>query len=217
MSSFHSLTPLNHFFLFRGVDASALAAIDRELEEAVSYHKGEKIYDPHQFRKSLGLVLYGTVLVQAPDEQENPLIINRITAGNVFGAAALFDAQTTDYVTTLTALDHVVVRYITQEQMNRLFLLSPRTAQNYIEFLSERVRFLNRKIAALTNGPSVNRLYQFCLSHQREDGTVLFPNSMTELARVLNMGRSSLYRSLDVLLEQSILKKNGKQYILLQS
>lgn len=208
---------LSAFFLFKGLDETALETIDRELAQPISYTKGERIYDPQEFRKSLGLVLCGTVLVQAPGEQDRPLIINRITAGNAFGAAALFDSQVSDYVTTLTAFDKVSVRYITQEQMSRLFLLFPRTAQNYIEFLSGRVRFLNRKITALTNGSSVNRLYQFCLSRQQEDGTVLLPASMTELARILNMGRSSLYRSLDVLLEQHILEKNGKQYTILQS
>lgn len=204
--------PLETFFLFRGLDEAALSAIDRELSDAVCYAKGERIYDAHSFRKSLGLVLSGAVLVQSPGEQGRSLIMNRLQPGDVFGAAALFDEEQSDYVTQLTAQEPVCVRFITQEQMNDLFRRFPQTAQNYIRFLSGRVRFLNRKLATLTGGSSVSRLYHYCLSHQQEDGTVAFPHSMTELSRVLNMGRSSLYRSLDTLLLEGIVTRDGKHY-----
>lgn len=206
--------PLDAFFLFKGLDDTQLKKIECELSETVTYAKGEHLYDQHQFQNALGLVIYGTILVQTASECDAPLVMNRLYAGDVFGAAALFDTCGSDYVTVLTALDTVCVRYITQEQMTRLFLQIPRIAQNYIEFLSGRVRFLNRKIAVLTGGSSVNRLYQYCVSRQQPDGTILLPESMTELARILNMGRSSLYRSFDNLLSQNILIKNGKQYIL---
>ncbi len=206
--------PLQDFFLFRGVDDVSLKQLDAQLPPPVCYRKGEEIYNARQFQKSLGLVLSGTVLVQSIQDQGQPLIMNRLCCGDIFGAAALFDEGDSAYVTKLTALDSVQIRFITQEQMTSLFLRYPQTAQNYICFLSGRIRFLNRKLAALTNGSSVSRLYHYFLSHQREDGTVLLPDSMTQLARVLNMGRSSLYRSLDTLLKEGIVTKDGKQYSL---
>ncbi len=214
MNEHFSSALLNTFFLFSELSACDLAAVDKVLSPPVTYHKGEHLYDQHQFRHALGLVLSGTILVQTTDEENHPLVMNRLSAGDIFGVAALFDDEQTDYVTVLRALDTVVVRYITQEEIRRLFGEFPCIAQQYIEFLTGRIRFLNRKIAVLTGGPSVNRLYQYCVTHQQEDGTVLLPASMTELSRILNMGRSSLYRSLDVLLSQNILTKNGKQYIL---
>ncbi len=209
-----SFSTLGDFFLFKGLDSVELDTVEGNLSETVTYAKGQHLYDQHQFRHSLGLVIGGTVLVQTVSERDTPLVMNRLHGGDVFGVAALFDSSVDEYVTVLTALDTVCVRYITQEQMTHLFATFPRIAQNYIEFLSGRVRFLNRKIAVLTGGSSVNRLYQYCISRQQPDGTILLPDSMTELARILNMGRSSLYRSLDSLLSQNILIKSGKQYIL---
>lgn len=211
-----TLCPLGEFFLFRGLDAAALAHVDQRLSPPVCYERGARIYGTHTFQHSLGLVLSGTVLVQSPKEQGRPLVMNRLSAGDVFGAAALFDEAQADYVTDLTALTPVCVRFITQEQMTALFEAFPLTAQNYITFLSGRVRFLNRKLTALTDGSSVSRLYHHFLSHQNEDGTVILPRSMTELSRTLNMGRSSLYRSLDTLLQQGIVVRDGKQYHLNQ-
>ncbi len=206
---------LSAFFLFRGLDGDALRKIDEQLSPAVCYERGERIYDTHTFDRSLGMVLSGTVLVQSPEEQGRPLIMNRLCAGDVFGAAALFDDKQDDYVTDLTTLTPVCVRFITQEQMTALFAAFPQTSQNYIAFLSGRIRFLNRKLAALTGGSSVSRLYHYCLSHQDEHGTVALPRSMTELSRTLNMGRSSLYRALDTLLQQGIVTKDGKQYTII--
>ena len=209
--------PLSHrFFLFHQLNDETLALIDRELSDSRRYERGAHIYDTHTFERALGLIESGSVLVSSPDENGHPLLMARLGAGDVFGAAALFDEQQADYVTQLTAESAVCVRFITQEEISSLFVRFPQIAQNYITFLSGRVRFLNRKLSVLTGGPSVNRVYQYFLSHQREDGTIALPPSHTELAQVLNMGRSSLYRSLDTLLAQGIVKKDGKTYTLIQ-
>lgn len=206
--------PLKTFFLFADLTDSDLETVDEVLSAPVIYRKGNHLYDQHQFQHALGLVISGTILVESTDEQERPLVMNRLRAGDIFGVAALFDQESSDYVTVLRALDTVVVRYITQDDIYRLFEQFPSVARQYIAFLSGRIRFLNRKIAVLAGGSSVNRLYRYCLSHQQEDGSLSLPDSMTELARILNMGRSSLYRSLDILLTKGILIKNGKQYII---
>ena len=203
-------------FLFRGLSDSQLEQLADEPAAIRHYEKGDRIYDTHCFERSLGVILSGSVLVCSPDENGHPLVMTRLQADDVFGAAALFDKDGADYVTELTAETAVCVRFITQEQMSGLFVRFPQIAQNYIAFLSDRVRFLNRKLAVLTGGPSVNRVYQYFLSHQQQDGTVALPPSHTELAKVLNMGRSSLYRSIDTLLSQGVVKKNGKTYTLIQ-
>jgi len=206
---------LTDFFLFSGLSAEDLSAVERELADPVYYPKGTLIYDAHTFRRSLGLILSGTVLVRSNEDTNCPLVMNRLHSGDLFGAAALFEETETDYVTQLMAQEPVTVRFITQEQMSSLFLRFPQTARNYIRFLSGRIRFLNRKLSTLTGGSAVSRLYRYCLSHQHDNGTVLFPKSMTELSRVLNMGRSSLYRALDTLSAEGILIRSGKQYRLI--
>ena len=207
-----SISPLETVFLFQGLSPQQLEEIDHILPPPVDYCKGELIYDQHHFQKSLALVLSGTVHVQTSQEQTSPLILNRLQAGDVFGAAALFDDDSNSYVSEIRAHSAVRLRFISQDLMMTLFTQYPLITQNYIRFLSGRVRFLNRKLSALTAGTSLSRLYHYCMTHQDEDGHIQFPASMTDLARTLNMGRSSLYRSLDYLLDEQMIRRNGKQY-----
>lgn len=199
-------------FLFRDLSPEEKERVAAQLSPPFNYDKGERIYSPRSFRKALGLVISGTVLVQSVHENHT-VIMNRLFSGSVFGAAALFsDEDDEDYVSELVALDRVCVHFIPQDQLLRMFEDIPQTAQNYIRFLSGRVRFLNRKVAALTNGTAISRVYHYFLCHQQEDGTVILPNNMTELARSLNMGRSSLYRSFDTLVHNGMVKKDGKRF-----
>ncbi len=203
-------------FLFRGLSEEERQITESYVSPPILYKKGDVIYGTHHFQKALGIVLQGSVTVRPPQENGQPLILNRLNTGDVFGVAALFDETASDYVTVLTAATPVYIRYISQENMLALFARFPLVAQNYIVFLSGRIRFLNRKFAAVTGGNAVGRLYEYCLSHQSPDGTLIFPASMTELAQVLNMGRSSLYRALDTLLNEGIVTKRGKKYILMK-
>lgn len=201
-------------FLFRGLNHEERLRAERYLSPVTTYKKGDVIYNPHHFQKALGIVLSGEISVRPPQEQGRPLIIHRLGSGDVFGAAALFDETASDYVTDLVALSTVCVRYVSQEQMTALFSEFPTVAQNYITFLSGRIRFLNRKFSTLIGKTAVSRLYEYCLTHQTESGTITLPQKMTELARSLNMGRSSLYRALETLLSEDIVSKCGKEYTL---
>jgi len=199
---------LSAFFLFDGLGEEALAAIEQRLEAAVTYRRGQVVYNTHTFRRAVGLIVRGSVTVRSSGE----VVINHLHAGEIFGVAALFDSKHDDYVTEIIANEESAVRFIPQEQMSRLLAEFPLIAERYIRFLSDRVRFLNRKLSALTIGNTESRLYHYLLSHRDEQGTVQLPDTMTELAKALNMGRSSLYRSLDTLVREGILIKEDKTY-----
>ena len=113
-------------------------------------------------------------------------------------------------MTEIVADSDTAVQFLPQECVSQLLVEFPAIGEQYIRFLSGRIRFLNRKLSALTLGNTENRVYHYLLAHQDEHGFIHLPNSMTELASTLNMGRSSLYRSLDTLMRDGILAKDGK-------
>lgn len=203
---------LSSFFLFRDLGEDELQRISSKLEPPVCYRKGEPVYTDKQFQRAIGLIDEGTVLVRCGT---HGVVINRLQAGNLFGVAALFDNEHDAYVTEITAETDTVVRFISQDLMSSLLFEFPTLAEAYIRFLSGRVRFLNRKLSALTIGDTESRLYHHLLAHQDEQGIIRLSGTMTELASALNMGRSSLYRSLDTLVREGILQKQGKTYRIL--
>ncbi len=206
---------LSDFFLFRELDADSLSAIEQRLEDAVRYHRGDAVYSTDTFRRAVGLVLDGSVTVYALGDSAHRVVMNRLGVGDMFGVAALFDEQSDHYVTEIVADSDTGVCFIDQDTMSRLLAEFPALAETYIRFLSGRIRFLNRKLSVLTDGNAENRLYHYLLSHRDAQGIVHLPGSMTELASTLNMGRSSLYRSLDTLVSSGILCKEGKTYRIL--
>lgn len=201
---------LSSFSLFFGITETALSAIAKAAGEPVCYRKGEAIYRCDDFRRAIGLILEGTVTVQREE-----LMMNRLSAGDMFGAAALFDESET-YVTQITAETDCRILFLSQETMSRLLRRYPPLAENYIRFLSGRIRFLNRKLAVLTDGGTEHRVYHYLLSHCDEQGTVQLPPSMVELAHTLNIGRSSLYRAVDALLEAGVIVREGRRYRLIK-
>ena len=52
---------------------------------------------------------------------------------------------------------------------------------------------------------------RYFLDHRSGDGRVILPGSLTELAQTLNIGRSSLYRSLDALTASGAVRREGRR------
>ena len=81
-----------------------------------------------------------------------------------------------------------------------------------MQFLSRKIIYLNKKLATLTAGSAEKKLAAYISEHQI-DG-VFTATSLSELANILQMGRASLYRAIDSMTENGIIKKSGKQFII---
>ena len=196
---------LAELFLFDGVP-EALAEVG-EAEIAI-FHKGQLIYDDTDCRRSLGVLLRGKAEAVSPARET--AVLSTFGPGAVFGAAALFGMEH-HYVSRIRAVTDCTVRFLPEELLERLFLRYPRTAVNYIAFLSSRVRLLNGKIAVLEQNDVEGRLYRYLTENCDENGRLPNRLTMTRLAATLNMGRTSLYRALESLSKKNlIVRKDGK-------
>lgn len=197
------------FFLFHGLSDTECAARLAQAGAPEQFRRGEVIYSTTQFRRAVGVVTSGTVRVF-----RHGAVLNRLERGGVFGVAALYDEEE-EYVTEVRAASACEVQFFSQELLDRWMREDFRLAENYIRFLSDRIRFLNRRIAAFTGGAADERLLAFLRGRADEDGVVTLSMSMTELSRALDIGRSSLYRSLELLEQDGTIRRQGKQIYLL--
>jgi CRP-like cAMP-binding protein len=145
-------------------------------------------------------------------------VLEKILAyeGDVFGAAALFGTDE-EYPSTIVAESDCRVMFIPQETVVRWMREVPMVAQNYVGFLSDRIRFLNRRLSTLTAGQADGKLWKYLLAHRDENGVVTVTGGMSELAERLDMGRSSLYRSLDSLTEMGKIRRERKKIYILKT
>lgn len=195
------LEALSGHWMFSGVDRGLLATL---LEGAEELHvsKGETIYTPHRFRRCLGVLFSGRVRVS-----KDALVVSTLTAGDVFGAAALF-TDSEDYATTLTVLSDCSLVLLPQEGMARLLRESPDFAENYVRYLSGRIQFLSGRLDAVSAGSAEGKLAQYLLSAADEEGLVTI--SATQLSARIGIGRATLYRAFEALETEGAIAREGK-------
>lgn len=202
----------NSLFLLQGLTEQE-RALCRQLAvtEERSYCKGDEIYTPGRAERALALVLEGHVRVF-----QGRVPMNDLLTGDVFGVAALFGTGE-EYPSTVVAQSDCRILYIPQETVVNWMKEVPTVAQNYVGFLSDRIRFLNRRLSTLTAGQTDGKLWCYLLAHRDENGVVTVTDGMSELAERLDMGRSSLYRSLDSLTELGKIRRERKKIYILKT
>ena len=112
---------------------------------------------------------------------------------------------------SVSAAEDAEICFITEETLVLLFEKHPVTAVNYIAFLSDRIRFLNKKLSVISCSDAENTVLKYLTLSADDNGYAVIPVSMTELAKMLGLGRASLYRSLESLEKRgSIIRENNK-------
>ena len=170
------------------------------------FQTGQTLYQPDRFSRCLGVLLSGGVRVT-----RDALAISILVPGDLFGAAALFNERP-DYATTLTATSPCRVVLLSQALVSILMDESPVIRDNYIRYLSDRIRFLSGKIRSLAADSAEGKLKQYLLTSLSPDRPQL-DCPATELARRLGISRASLYRAFDALDGQGLICRKGRSIL----
>ncbi len=201
-------------FLFTGVDFSEIDREFRVIENAlvVEYHSGDLILSADRHTDALCIVDMGNIRITS-NSGDRETVLRYAGCGEIFGAAALF--SDIDHSTRVYAESDTRVIFLKKELICKLIQKSSAVAVNYISFLSGKISFLNRKVAAFTAASAEIKLAMFLAGNSDRDGNVACKTSMSSLADQLGIGRASLYRAIDALAENGLIKYNGKSFAIL--
>lgn len=189
--------------LFAGLEPDLCARLFKEASLR-TFAKDEQIYK----KQNLCFLLQGSARVLSAD---GCMVMRRMQAGDFFGAATLFCTDSS--IGNILACTPGIAADLSEAQLRRLLQETPQFAENYIAFLSGRIRFLNEKIYSLTGKTAEDRLLRALQSYAGPDGRITLPFSMGELANRLHISRSSLYRAIDQLIAANqIERKNHVLY-----
>ena len=201
---------LRQLKLFSGVGdkiiAEALDAGDFEYRE---YAAGDTILSPAEKCKKAVIFLSGKAEVYSADKSRS-VLLRTFEAGQVVGVANLFSNE--DFVSRVIASKKCETLEISSKKYGKILESDPQAMYNYISFLSEKIRYLNRKIICLTAGSAERRLAYFLdtsIPDSKSDTTEI-TIQMNSLCDMLNLGRASLYRAADRLEEEGFITRNGK-------
>lgn len=169
--------------------------------------KGEELYRSGM----LGIIALGSATVKRLNDIGDSITIRTISKDELFGAASVF-GNWKNGMSSIIANEPCKVFYISEEMFVSILKKYPQISINYIEFLSDRIRFLNRKLDAFTAKSTEERLYEFLLSQSDGDGNINLGFGMAELARRLNVGRTSIYRDISSLESKGLITRNGHNF-----
>ncbi len=157
----------------------------------VEFPAGSIIFQADEFSHSLIVVLSGVLTVERKEGGKR-VLLNHLEAGNTFGAASMFGAVS-EFPTKVLAKSSVRICAIDEAGLVALFHAYPTAAINHIHYLSDKIRFLNRKISALTGRDAESKVSNYLLKTYGKS-TLQQKLNMAETSRKLDMGRASLYR-----------------------
>ena len=189
---------LAHSPLFQGVEEEVLLHL-AELEGAslVRFDAGV-VYSPQHFRRSLGVVLSGQLQVT-----KGSLAVSTLEAGDLFGAAALYSDEP-EFASTITAKGPSRCLMLEQALVDRLLAEQGQIRENYLRYLTGRVRFLSGRLQTLAQPGVEGKLARYLMA----SGGSSCP--ATQLCQRLGVSRASLYRAFSTLEDSGLIVRKGK-------
>ncbi|MBO5321026.1 MAG: Crp/Fnr family transcriptional regulator [Clostridia bacterium] len=195
---------ISDLFLFKGLKEKEIKEIISFLDSPVHFNKGDTIYSADKFEKALGYIIKGKA--SAVTDNDDGFFMKAFPKGSVFGAAAVFGNGDT-YVSHIVANTDTEVMFINEQTLKKIFEKYPKTSINYINFLSDKIRFLNRKLRMISCTSAEDVVYKYLIDNMPDSKIVKIPVSFTLLAKMLGLSRATLYRGFDALEQKGKIKR----------
>lgn len=195
---------ISDLFLFKGLKEKEIKEIISFLDSPIHFNKGDTIYSADKFEKALGYIIKGKA--SAKSDNADGFFMKSFPKGSVFGAAAVFGNSDT-YVSHIVANTNTEVLFIDEITLKTIFEQYPETSINYINFLSDKIRFLNKKLQMISCTNAEDAVYKYLIDNMDSDKSVKIPVSFTLLAKMLGLSRATLYRGFDALEQKGKIKR----------
>ncbi|MBQ8738088.1 MAG: Crp/Fnr family transcriptional regulator [Clostridia bacterium] len=200
---------LSNTFLFKGISKSDIeSCCSFEGYEVIKYSKND-IMLCAKSQKRIGIIIEGRATIISGDDG---VIIKKLSSNDIYGVAILFDEP--EYLTKVIATSTCTVLTISREFVQKCIEYNHKIALNYIEYLANKISFLNNKISAYTAKSAENKLYSYLLQLPRNENVITLKTDFSAIAKMIGIGRASLYRAFDKLEESGLIVKNKKEIIL---
>ena len=145
--------------MFDGLSDNEISDVLNILDNPIKLCKGSQLYQ----NGMLGIIIDGKATIKRHNDVGDEITIRNISNNELFGAASVF-GNWKDGMSSIIANTNCTVLYISEKNFCEILKLYPKISLNYISYLSDKIRFLNRKLDAFTAKSTEQRLYEFLLS-----------------------------------------------------
>ena len=211
----HLKTILKDSFLFSRLSSESLEIILQKYKfKTLEYKRGEVILSDENNGENLYFVLDGECEILRRKADGQSISLNVLKTGESFGILAVFGTLE-QFPTEVVARKYARVIQIEKKQVMRLVRRYPRISMNVINFLAQRVAFLNEKIATFSSDSITEKLARFILNEMKTEGNSDFIFNLKKCSEIIHAGRASVYRAIDSLSTLGIIKYENKKITVL--
>lgn len=184
--------------LFSGLSSDYIyKLLEKTPHKIKHYLKNEFIYTQLDFSHELGIILKGDVFVYKILYNGDKFLLNKLNKNSLFGASCIYGSIDI-FPAEVQAVKTTDVLFLSQDSLKKLFLLEPIIMKHFLDFMSNKVTFLNNKIEMLAI-PSIKERLEWLIDKEIYTLEKLSKVSKTQLCYELGTSRSSLYRALNEL------------------
>ena len=194
--------------LFKGMSAA-------EVESLIGTCKIRKLEkgDVLEARR-MYIILSGRLAIDKVASDGRTLNMRTAVAGEVVNAANVLLKE--DEMSRLKAAEITEVVEVSERKLRDMISAGGRFAVNFMEFLSGRISFLNKKITNIGGYSAVSRLGMY-LEENAKNGEVTLPMSLSSFANFLGVSRAGLYRAFESLEAQGVIERCGKKIRIIEN
>lgn len=181
----------------------------------VVYRNNEVIMEYSSSMKKIGLILEGQAALYCCDEDGNQYMLDELKQDSVFGEPFLLPEEAQHYYVCaksktrvlFIAYEHVIkrcenaCRFHSQLVSNLLQMIAMRASQQASRIYVLSRNSTRKKIMAYLNS----------VAAKKQSSSFTLPMSYTTLAEYLSVDRSAMMRELKSLVDEGIIKRDGKK------
>ena len=201
-------TVMERSSLFRGVPEEELKTnLENIPHRILHYDKGEIIFHLMDPAERTGIVLRGKAEVQKSFPNGSQVNVSIRVPGDLIGAAAVF-SNSRRYPCDVVALESVDVMMIKKEDFLQLMQKDLRIMENFVTEISSAAYMLQQRLELFSYSGIAQKAAFWLLTRKRQTGKnkISIPGSMTKWAMLMNVSRPSLYRELNRLEAEGIIR-----------
>ncbi len=186
---------LKSTFLFRGISDEEIGlALSSISGTTVAFSRGDLIYSSDSNESKVGFILDGRCEVRHSKGEGAAAVLNVLTESDSFGILSVLSEK--EFPTQIFATKNSTILFIDKQELLEIVNNSSQIAMNLIEFLANRISFLNEKIATFSGTRVEDRLALHLVLESKRLGALTFPFNCKKCSEAINAGRASVYRAL---------------------
>lgn len=193
--------------LFKGGNKETIEKIMHDFPSRyVHYKKGDTIAMQGNACRSLYILCEGSVYAKMISEEGKEFTLDTLSAPDVLASSFIFSSEGI-FPITILANSNCSLWIVNRESILKIIEADSLVLRNYLTVISDHSMFLSKRL----NEFALQTLSSRIISYIEQNGII---QNLQEAAFILGVARPSLSRAMLQLVNQGILKKENRGYIL---